>query len=319
MPSPRHCSTTGSRPSVRSWCWSGNSLEHLLLTLAGHTAGVPVLPISTAYSLMSRDHDRIRQIVALTRPGMVFADDGDAFGPALAVTEPDVPVRVVARGGGGGMLRFDELLASTPGAAVEDALVSLGPDSVAKILFTSGSTGFPKGVVNTHRMLCSNQQALSQIWPFLRSEPPVLVDWLPWSHTFGGNHNLNQVLAFGGTLYIDDGRPAPQLFERTIAALREVPPTLYYNVPAGYALLTPRLESDPELARAFFSRLRFVFYAAAALPQNLWERLRAVADRWLTTTSPLPPRGGRPRPRQERRARTSAPRRAAASACPCRG
>jgi feruloyl-CoA synthase len=127
-------------------------------------------------------------------------------------------------------------------------------------------------------MLCSNQQALGQIWPFLHSEPPVLVDWLPWSHTFGGNHNLNQVLAFGGTLYIDDGRPAPQLFERTIAALREVPPTVYYNVPAGYALLTARLESDPELATAFFSRLRFMFYAAAALPEDLWQRLRAVAD-----------------------------------------
>ena len=149
---------------------------------------------------------------------------------------------------------------------------------MAKILFTSGSTGQPKGVINTHRMLCSNQRALGQIWPFLQSEPPVLVDWLPWSHTFGGNHNLNQVLAFGGTLYIDDGRPAPQLFERTIAALREVPPTAYYNVPAGYALLTPRLESDPEFAKIFFSRLRLMLYAAAALPEDLWRRLRAVAD-----------------------------------------
>ncbi len=257
---------------------SGNSREHLLMTLGAHTAGVPVLPVSTAYSLMSRDHARIRQIVQLTRPGMVFADDGDAYGPALAATMPDVPVRVVARGSATNALRLEALLATTPGSAVDEAVGWLGPDSVAKILFTSGSTGRPKGVINTHRMLCSNQQALGQIWPFLRSEPPVLVDWLPWSHTFGANHNLNQVLAFGGTLYIDDGRPAPQSFERTIAALTEVPPTVYYNVPAGYALLTPRLEQDRQFAERFFSRLRFAFYAAAALPQDLWERLRAVAD-----------------------------------------
>ena len=255
---------------------SANSLEHLLMTLACHTAGVPVVPVSTAYSLMSRDHVRIRQIARLVRPGMVFADDGDAYGPALAAAH--VGLRVVARGSAAGALTLEELLATSPGPAVEAAVASLGPDAIAKILFTSGSTGHPKGVINTHRMLCSNQQALGQIWPFLRSEPPVLVDWLPWSHTFGGNHNLNQVLAFGGTLYIDDGKPAPQLFERTIAALREIPPTVYYNVPAGYALLTPRLESDPELATAFFSRLRFMFYAAAALPQDLWQRLRALAD-----------------------------------------
>jgi feruloyl-CoA synthase len=257
---------------------SGNSLEHLLMTLAGYTAGVPVVPVSTAYSLMSRDHARIRQIVELTRPGMVFADDGDAYGPALAATQPEVPVRVVARGSAANALRFDELLAHTPGTGVDDAVASLEPDSVAKILFTSGSTGSPKGVINTHRMLCSNQQALAQIWPFLRTEPPVLVDWLPWSHTFGGNHNLNQVLAFGGTLYVDEGKPAPQLFQRTIAALRDVSPTVYYNVPAGYALLAPRLEQDRELAAAFFSRLRFMFYAAAALPRDLWQRLRSVAD-----------------------------------------
>jgi feruloyl-CoA synthase len=133
-------------------------------------------------------------------------------------------------------------------------------------------------VVNTHRMMCTNQRALGQIWPFLEVEPPTLVDWLPWSHTFGGNHNLNQVLAYGGTLYIDDGRPAPALFERTVQALRHAPPTVYYNVPAGYALLAPRLEEDREFAEAFFSRLRFMFYAAAALPDALWSRLRALAD-----------------------------------------
>ncbi len=253
---------------------SGNSLAHLKLTLGAYTAGVPVLPISPAYSLLSRDHARIRAIAESCAPGMVFADDGERFGPALAA----LPIRAVT---------LDELESTRPGAEVERAFERVGPDAVAKILFTSGSTGAPKGVINTHLMLCSNQQALGQVWPFMREEPPVLVDWLPWSHTFGGNHNLGQVLAFAGTLYIDDGKPAPPLFERTIAALRDVRPTVYYNVPAGYALLAPRLESDRALAAAFFSRLRFMFYAAAALPEALWKRLRAVADEVADHPVPL--------------------------------
>ena len=170
-----------------------------------------------------------------------------------------------------------ELADTAPRSDVDRAFEAVGADSVAKVLFTSGSTGAPKGVVNTHRMLCSNQQALGQVWPFMHTEPPILVDWLPWSHTFGGNHNLNQVLAYGGTMYIDDGKPAPGLFERSVSALREVPPTVYYNVPAGFALLAPRLERDRELAETFFSRLRFMFYAAAALPEALWQRLSDVA------------------------------------------
>jgi feruloyl-CoA synthase len=256
---------------------SGNSVEHLLVSLGAYTAGVPVMPISVAYSLMSTDHARIKAIAELTRPGLVFADDAGAFGRALDALGSYVPEALIARGSRDGALVLDELLATVPGRAVEEAAAAVGPDTTAKLLFTSGSTGVPKGVINTHRMLCSNQAMLQMIWPFLASEPPVLVDWLPWSHTFGANHNLGLVLFNGGTLYIDDGKPAPALFDRTLSALRDVCPTLYFNVPAGFALLAPALESDVELARRFFSRLRFMFYAGAALPEALAARLREIA------------------------------------------
>ena len=256
---------------------SGNSVEHLLVSLGAYTAAVPVAPISVAYSLMSKDHVRIKQIAGLVKPGLVFADDAGPFAAALDALEDFVPTALVARGRRAKSLLLGELSTTTAGAAVEDAMTNVRPDTIAKLLFTSGSTATPKGVINTHRMLCSNQAALRHEWPFLPSEPPVLVDWLPWSHTFGANHNLNLVLFNGGTIYIDDGKPAPPLFPRTLAALRDVAPTVYFNVPAGYALLAPALEADPELARHFFSRLRFMFYAAASLPDALAIRLRKLA------------------------------------------
>jgi feruloyl-CoA synthase len=267
---------------------SGNSLEHLLVSLGAFTAGVPVMPISVAYSLMSADHARVRAIAELTEPGLVFADQAEPFAAALdALAATGVPAIVIARGERAGAHTLDDLLATTAGQGVEDAFSAVGPDTVAKLLFTSGSTGAPKGVINTHRMLCVNQVMLQQIWPFLAEEPPMLVDWLPWSHTFGGNHNLNLALCNGGTLYIDDGKPAPPLFPRTLAALRDTAPTVYFNVPAGFALLAPALERDQELARHFFSRLRFMFYAGAALPEALAVRLRKLAQQTADHDVPL--------------------------------
>jgi feruloyl-CoA synthase len=266
---------------------SGNSVDHLLVTLGAMTAGVPVAPVSVAYSLQSRDHARIRAIAGLIGPGAVFAEDGDRFGPALAAL-PDVAA-IVSTGTGPGALRLTDLLATGPGAAVRAASGSLGGDAVAKILFTSGSTGAPKGVLNTHRMLAANQQMIRQAWPFLAAERPVIVDWLPWSHTFGGNHNVNMMLTAGGTLYVDAGRPAPALFGQTVENLTEVAPTIYFNVPAGYAQLAPALEADPALAARFFSRLRLMFNAGAALPAATRDRLTALARR--TAGRPVPVTG----------------------------
>jgi feruloyl-CoA synthase len=261
---------------------SGNSLEHLLVSLAAYAAGAPAMPISVAYSLQSSDHARIKAIASLTEPGLVFADDAGPFTPALDALGLDQVL--VSKGDRQTALRLDDLLTASSPLAGDPGP---GAETVAKLLFTSGSTGVPKGVINTHRMLCSNQAMLQAIWPFLADEPPVLVDWLPWSHTFGGNHNLNLALFNGGTLHIDDGRPAPPLFPQTLSAINDVPPTLYFNVPAGYALLAPALEDDAALAERFFSRLRYMFYAAAALPDALAERLRELAQRHADHEVPL--------------------------------
>ncbi|MDA0169250.1 feruloyl-CoA synthase [Solirubrobacter taibaiensis] len=276
---------------------SGNSIDHALLTLGALTAGVPVVPVSPAYSLMSQDYGKVKHIAALVKPGLVYASDAGPFGGVLAAIDFGGAELVLTQGNGA--TGFSELVATKPTMAVEDALEAVGPDSVAKILFTSGSTAMPKGVINTHGMLCANQQSLAQIWPFTSGTPPVLVDWLPWNHTFGGNHNFNLILKRGGTLYIDAGRPAPPLIPITVKNLTEIAPTIYFNVPAGYGALLPFLERDEVLRAKFFERLDLIFYAAAALPQDLWTRLEAVSQMargepvmmtssWgLTETSPL--------------------------------
>jgi feruloyl-CoA synthase len=227
---------------------------------------VPVVPVSPAYSLLSSDHEKLRQICELVQPGAVHASDPQRYAAALAAI-------------GHRSVGFAELTSRAGTAHVDTVHDRLGPDTVAKIMFTSGSTGVPKGVINTQRMLTANQQQSLQVWPFLGDEPPVVVDWLPWNHTFGGNYNLHMVLSNGGTMYIDAGKPAPGLIETTVRNLRDVAPTMYFNVPRGFDLLLPFLEQDAALRRRFFSRCAFVFYAGAALPQNLWQRFEALALR----------------------------------------
>jgi feruloyl-CoA synthase len=254
---------------------SGNSIDNALVQLAAMEVGVPAAPISPAYSLVSQDLSKVRYIYDLLTPGLVYAADGAAFDRVLRTLDPERVVVGVNPRDGDEML--SDLLTTPPQGSVEEATASVGPHTVAKVLFTSGSTGMPKGVKNTQQMLCSNQQAIVQLWPFLRDRPPVIVDWLPWSHTFGGNHNFNMILFNAGTLYIDGGKPAPALFETSVGNLREVPATMHFNVPAGYALLVPHLQADSELRETFFSDLDVLFYAAAALPQNLWKQLEELS------------------------------------------
>ncbi len=247
---------------------SENGIDHALLALGAMHVGVPAVPISPAYSLMSKDFGKLKHIFELVQPGLVYVSDPVRFAPAVdAVHARATPIA--------------ELLVVAPSDRVDEAFARIGPDTVAKILFTSGSTGAPKGVINTHRMLCANQQMHAQAWQFLEDRPPVLVDWLPWNHTFGGNHNFNAVLRNGGTLYVDAGKPLPGLVETSVRNLKEISSTIYFNVPRGFDLLLPYLESDAALRASFFRDLEVVCYAGAALPQNLWERFErlAVAER----------------------------------------
>lgn len=253
---------------------SGNSQEHLLLTLAAWTVGAPVVPTSVAYSLQSTDHAKLRAMADLADPGAVFAQD-PSFARALQAVGGGRTL-LLAQGTGDRAVTLADLQVE-PTDEVDERAAGVSAGTVAKLLFTSGSTGTPKGVVNPHGLLVANQQQMRQVWPFLADEPPVLLDWLPWSHTFGGNHNVGLVLMNGGSLWIDDGKPVPGLVERTVRNLQDVSPTVYFNVPAGYSALLPLLERDSAAARHFFRRLRLGFFAAAALPQQLWDRLQGLA------------------------------------------
>jgi feruloyl-CoA synthase len=256
---------------------SENSLEHLMLALGALHVGVAVAPVSPAYSLLSADHEKLRHVMALATPGLVFAQDAARFAKAIRAAVPE------------GTEVVHEVPESAATSQVDDAHARTGGDTIARFLFTSGSTGQPKAVIHTQRMWCANQQMLAQALPFLAEVPPVLVDWLPWHHTAGGSHNTGLVLYNGGTLYIDEGRPMPGLIEKTVRNLREVAPTMYFNVPRGYEALLPYLRADETLRRTFFSRMGLLQYAAAVLPQAVWQEYEALAERtcgerilWIT-------------------------------------
>ncbi len=256
-----------------------NGIDHGLMALGAQHVGVPVVPVSTPYARVSQDFAKLRYIFDLIKPGMIYVDEADRYAKALEAIGAVPHVEVVASRGSLGATRvtpFSTLTEVRPTPAVDAAFAKVGPDTLAKILFTSGSTGQPKGVINTQRMMCANQESAAAAWTILNDHPPVIVDWLPWNHTFGANHNFNMMLRNGGTLYIDEGKPVPALIGKTIANLREVSPTVYFNVPRGYAALLDHLEKDEALQQKFFTRLHLMLYAAAALPQSLWDRLERL-------------------------------------------
>ena len=259
---------------------SDNDLEQLLLSLGAMLAGVPFAPISAAYSTVSQDYGKLRHILGMLTPGLVFASSASAYGKAITATVAADATVVLTTGhiDGRKTLSFDDLLATVPTAQVDEAHAKVGPDTIAKFLFTSGSTKLPKGVINTQRMLCSNQQMILQCFPTLGQARPVLVDWLPWNHTFGGNHNVGLTIYNGGTLYIDEGKPTPQLIGETLRNLREIAPTVYFNVPKGFEEIANALEVDVSLRDRFFSRVNMLFFAGAGLSQPVWDKLDAVAE-----------------------------------------
>ena len=258
---------------------SENDLEFLTLALAALWVGVPYVPVSPAYSLVSRDFGKLRHILNIVTPGLVFAS-GEAYASAInAVVLSDTAVVLTAGTiAGREVSHFDALLATVPTAGARNAHARVGPDTIAKFLFTSGSTKQPKGVINTHRMLCANLQMSRQCQKYLTTEPPVLVDWLPWNHTFGGNHNIGVVLDNGGTLYIDDGRPTAQGIVETLRNLRELSPTVYFNVPKGLEEIAIAMDHDPQLRKSLFARVKAFMFAGAGLSQAIWDKLEAHAE-----------------------------------------
>ena len=258
---------------------SGNDIEHALLALAALYVGIPHAPISPAYSLMSGDFNKLRAIVNLLTPGMVFACDGQMFSKAIGAVVPDDVEIVVARNAPDGRraTAFADLTKPAPTPKVDAAHDAVGPDTIAKFLFTSGSTGTPKCVINTQRMWCANQVMLRQALAYFADEPPVIVDWAPWHHTAGGNHDVGLVLYNGGTFYIDGGKPLPGAIEETVKNLREVAPTWYFTVPKGYEALLPFLRSDAELRRNFFSRLKLFWFAGAGIAQHVFDEIQELA------------------------------------------
>ena len=269
---------------------SENSLEHALLALGCMVAGVPFVPTSPPYSLVSVDYDKLKHVLRTVTPGMVFASD-ERYAKAIAATvSQDMEVVMVEGSVAGHKTTPFESLCETPSTAqVDEAIAATGPDTIVKFLFTSGSTKLPKAVINTQRLWCSNQRQMAQSMPVLAEKELVLVDWLPWNHTFGGNHNFGMTVFHGGTLYIDDGKPTPALIQETLRNLREIAPTVYFNVPTGFDAIASAMKTDDALRKTLLSRVQMFFYAGAALAQPIWDSLyesqeREVGERIVMTT-----------------------------------
>jgi len=260
---------------------SDNSIDHALFALAAMHVGVPVAAVSPAYSLVAKEFDKLKSMIALLDPGAIYVARREPFAAALAAIAPVHSACIVTSENtpGDGAVSFRDVAATPESAGVAAAFAAIGPGTIAKFLFTSGSTGIPKAVINTQKMMTASQQAKAQVWPFLdrAGDDLVFLDWLPWSHTFGANHNFNMVLRSGGTLYIDGGKPAPGLFAMSLANLRSVVPTVYFNVPRGFDMLIGALRDDGELRRRFFNGVNILFFAGAALPQNLWDALEDMS------------------------------------------
>src|SRR2546422_684476 len=258
---------------------SGNDIEHALLGLAANYVGIPYAPISPAYSLISTDLRKLRSIMDLLTPGLVFAADGAAYRRAIEAVAPSDVEIVICRNAvaGGAPATFETLSAVPANARLPAAHGRGGPDTIAKFLFTSGSTGTPKAVINTQRMWCANQAMILSQLAFFADEPPVIVDWAPWHHTAGGNHNFGFVLYNGGTCYIDEGKPVPGAIETTVKNLREIPTNWYFTVPKGYEALLPSFRADAELRKTFFRKLKVLWFAGAALAQSVFDEMQELA------------------------------------------
>jgi feruloyl-CoA synthase len=258
---------------------SGNSIDHALIAFGALYAGIPFCPVSPAYSLVSRDYGKLGYLIKLLTPGLVFTEDAAAFADAVRANVPQNTEVLSSRGEAAGrrVTRLSELLETPEHPGLDAAHDAIGPDTLAKFLLTSGSTGNPKAVINTQRMLCANQVMLRETLAFLKDEPPVIVDWLPWNHTFGGNHNIGLTLFNGGSMYLDDGKPTPGGIAQTIRNLREISPTVYFNVPKGYESLLPYLREDAALRAKFFHRLHAMFFSGAGLSPYVWNSLDQLA------------------------------------------